>query len=71
MTGRITDHKNINLENLHRDVVKGESNGKIIWQPRIGCWYTDKKFAGEKLPEPYEGMTKPAIYKELGCSARL
>ncbi|NQV02912.1 MAG: hypothetical protein HQ542_09715, partial [Bacteroidia bacterium] len=59
------------LVKLHRKVVFGESNGKIIWQPRIGCWYHDKKFAREPLPKPYEGMTIPEIHRALGCSARL
>jgi len=59
------------LAKLHRDVVFGQSEGRIIWQPRIGCWYTDKRFAGEPLPEPYEGMSIPEIFRSLGCSARL
>ncbi len=56
---------------LHRDVVFGQSGGKIIWQPRIGCWYSDKMFAGEALPEPYEGMSCTEVYRSLGCSVRL
>ena len=71
MEGRVTDHKNINLLELHREVVRSESQEKIIWQPRIGCWYSDKIFADEKLPEPYSGMTLAQIYRELGCSARI
>jgi hypothetical protein len=59
------------LAQLHRQVVFGQSNGKIIWQPRIGCWYTDKQFAGEAFPAPYTGMDLYEIYRELGCSARL
>ena len=62
---------NDDFPDLHRQVVFGESQGRIIWQPRIECWYTDKKFAGEPLPEPYEGMTIPEIHREIGCSARL
>lgn len=71
MAGRITDHNNRNLAQLHEDVVFGRANGQVIWQPRIQCWLTDKQFAGEKLPEPYEGKTKAEIFKELGCSARI
>jgi len=56
---------------LHRQVVFGCSQGKIIWQPRIGCWYTDKQFAGEPFPAPYTGMDLWQIYRELDCSARL
>ena len=59
------------LAELHHQVAFGRSGGKIIWQPRIGCWYTDKLFAGEALPTPYTGMTIPEIYRSLGCSARL
>lgn len=56
---------------LHTQVVFGQSSGRIIWQPRIQCWYTDKRFAGEPLPEPYTGMDILDIYRELGCSNRL
>ncbi|MDI6618123.1 MAG: hypothetical protein QME45_05525 [Clostridiales bacterium] len=70
MQGRVTDHKNLNLTKLNRDVIRGKSNGRIIWQPRIICWYDDRKFRGEKLPYPYTGMNLPEIYRELGCSNR-
>jgi len=56
---------------LHHDVAFGKSNGKIIWQPRIGCWYDDKIFAGEELPAPYTGMKPVEIYRALGVSARV
>jgi len=61
----------VNWPELNRQVVFGESRGRIIWQPRIGCWYGDKKFAKEPLPAPYTDMTVPQIYRALGCSARL
>ncbi len=60
-----------NFAELHRQVVFGESGGRIIWQPRIGCWYTDKIFAGEPFPAPFTGMDLYEIYRELDCSARL
>jgi hypothetical protein len=56
---------------LHRDVVFGRAHGRVVWQPRIHCWYDDKQFAGEALPAPYAGMTIPEIHRALGCSARL
>ncbi len=56
---------------LHRDVVFGRAGGRIIWQPRIECWYTDKIFSGEPFPEPFRGMPVHDIYRALGCSARL
>lgn len=68
---RPTDHKNMNLKQLHMEVIRGNSNGMIIWQPRISCWYYDRKFRNEELPEPYTGMDLPDIYRELGCSDRL
>ena len=71
MNGRSTDHANLNLRDLHRAVIHGESNGMIIWQPRIGCWLTDKRFEGIPLPEPFEGMSQPDMFRELKCSARL
>ena len=60
----------MNLKKLNNDVLFGKSGGKIIWQPRIQCWYDDKLFAGEKLPQPYEGKDLPDIYRLLNCSAR-
>jgi hypothetical protein len=71
MSTRPTDHAVRDLPQLHLDVVQGKSGGQVIWQPRIGCWLNDKRFAGEALPEPYEHMTKPEIFRSLGCSARL
>ncbi len=70
MTGRATDHRNLDLTKLNIDVVTGKSGGKIIWQPRIGCWYDDRIFRNEALPAPYTGKDLPGIYRELGCSNR-
>lgn len=56
---------------LHEDVVFERANGKIVWQPRIGCWLKDKEFAGEPVPPRYEGMDLPAIFRDLDCSDRL
>ena len=71
MPGRPTDHANLDLVKLHADVAFGRAGGKVIWQPRIGCWLHDKQFAGQPLPKPYEGMTLPDIYRSLGCSNRI
>jgi len=71
MTGRPTDHRNLDLTAFNLDVVRRRSGGRIIWQPRIGCWLTDKQFAGQPLPAPYTGMTMPEIYRSLGCSNRI
>ena len=61
----------MNLAQLHHDVAFGRAGGRIIWQPRIGCWYSDKRFAGEALPAPFTDMTPPDMFRELACSDRL
>jgi len=71
MGSRPTDHANVNLARLHLDVVRGRAGGKVIWQPRILCWWADKKFTGEKLPEPYEHMSYVEMYRHLECSNRI
>jgi hypothetical protein len=71
MEPRPTDHAALNLAQLHLDVAFGRSGGKIIWQPRILCWWADRKFAGDPLPEPYDRMTYVQMYRHLGCSNRI
>lgn len=66
-----TDHKNIDLYNFQLDVIHEKVQGRILWQPRIGCWYDDKVFAGEELPGVFKGMDLVEVYKELGCSNRI
>lgn len=56
---------------LNEDVCFGRANGKVIWQPRIGCWIDDRLFADDELPGRYKGMSKVEIYRDLGCSARI
>ena len=60
-----------NFAKLHEDVCFGKAGGKVIWQPRIQCWYDDKMFEDGKLPGRYEGMSRVELYKDLGCSARV
>lgn len=62
-----------NYAQLHEDICfkRPAAKGKIIWQPRIDCWINDRIFANGELPGIYKGMTKPEIYKSLGCSARV
>lgn len=59
------------FEALHLDVAFGRAGGRIIWQPRIECWFHDKRLAGEPLPAPYTGMSRPEVYRALGVSARI
>lgn len=60
-----------NFAQLHEDICFGRAGGKVIWQPRIQCWYDDKMFEDGKLPGRYEGMSRPELYRDLGCSARV
>ncbi|MGC9453725.1 MAG: uroporphyrinogen decarboxylase family protein [Phycisphaerae bacterium] len=71
MAGRDTDHANLDLTQLHLDVVRGRAGGKVIWQPRIGAWLSERRRRGEPLPEPYDRMSKPEIYRSLGVSNRI
>lgn len=68
---RPTDHRNLDLWDLHLDVCFGRAGGKVIWQPRILAWFTDRYFTRTPLPARYQGMTEPEIYRDLGCSNRL
>jgi hypothetical protein len=61
----------MDLTKFNLDVLRRRAGGRIIWQPRIGCWLTDKLFAGQQLPAPYTGMSMPEIYRSLGCSNRI
>ena len=71
MDGRLTDHRNINLSRLNRDIIRGEARGRVIWQPRILCWYADKVYNGGQLPQPLTGMTQAQMYRRLGISNRI
>jgi hypothetical protein len=68
--GRSTDHRNLDLAKLHTDVVFGRSNDMIIWQPRIGCWWSDRKWDGRGVGR-YEGGSMADMYRSLECSDRL
>ncbi len=71
MQGRPTDHRNISLRELNRDILRGKSGGRVLWQPRILCWYDDRMFSGVGLPAPYTGMKPRELYQALGCSNRI
>jgi hypothetical protein len=68
---RPTDHASLDLWQLHEDVAFGRAGGKMIWQPRILAWFTDRRFEGRPLPAPYAGMSEVDVYRSLGCSNRL
>jgi hypothetical protein len=67
---RPTDHANLDLTQFNLDVIRGRAGGRVLWQPRILAWISDRKFDGTPLPPPYDGMTPPRIYRSLGCAAR-
>ena len=69
--GRPTDHVNLDLLALNRDIIRRQANGRVLWQPRILCWYDDRMFTGAGLPAPYTGMTPSRMYRALGCSNRI
>lgn len=71
MNGRPTDHRNINLRQLHLDILHGKANGRVLWQPRILCWYDDRIFSKTPFPEPYTGLSVKELYEALGCSNRI
>ena len=61
---------NTNWEQFTYDVIDGKSNGKILFQPRILCWYSDKVFKGESLGE-FEGCSLSEIYRKLDVCNRI
>ena len=56
---------------LHRDVIRGKNDGKIIWQPRIDAWLDDRIFQGKAFRAPFTGLSKLEVFRELNCSARI
>ncbi len=61
---------NTDWEQFTYDVTDGKANGKILFQPRILCWYSDKVFAHESLGE-FEGLSLSGIYKKLDLCNRI
>lgn len=61
----------MNKAQLQLDIFEGKAGKKILFQPRINCWYDDKIFLGEKLPMGLDGMSKSQLYKALDVSNRL
>lgn len=59
------------LLGFNREVIKGSARGKVLWQPRIACWFDDKEFIKEPLPEPYTGLNRYDVYRKIGCSNRI
>jgi hypothetical protein len=70
IVGRPTDHRNLDLAKLNSDVVFGRAGGKVIWQPRILCWWQDRQWDGRGAG-PYQGGSVADMYRSLGCSDRV
>lgn len=56
---------------LNRAIIRKEAGKKVLWQPRIICWYDDRRFKNIPLPAPYTGMNIRELYEALGCSNRI
>ncbi len=66
---KITTHNETNLWQFNSEVIHRRTK-KVIFQPRICCWYEDRKFLRLPLPDPYADMTVPELYRALGVSNR-
>ncbi len=62
--------ENTDWEQFSYDVIDGKAGGKVLWQPRILCWYSDKIFAKQSLGE-FEGCRLSDIYKRLDICNRV
>ena len=60
-----------NWPDLHRKVIRGQANGRVLWQPRILAWREHRRYFGIPLPEPYEHLSVADMYRCLDCSNRL
>jgi len=60
-----------NFAELNLKIFEGTAGKKVLWQPRINCWYDDKIFLKEELPGGLTGMTKPQMYDALDVSNRI
>mgnify|MGYP001042304060 CR=1 FL=1 len=60
-----------NFAQLAVDIFEGKAGKKVLFQPRINCWYDDKLFLHQPLPGGLDGMSKPEMYRALGVSNRL
>jgi hypothetical protein len=56
---------------LERRALHGRAQGQVVWQPRIQAWRDDKLYFGEPLPEPYDRLSEPDIFRYLDCSSRV
>ena len=58
-------------KHIEEKIFAGTAGKRVVFQPRINCWYDDKKFLGEELPMGLDPLTKPDMYRALGVTNRL
>ncbi len=56
---------------LNRAIIRGEAGGRVLWQPRIDCWYSDRIFRDGTLAAPYAGLSRHDLYCTLDVSPRV
>ena len=54
-----------------RSILRGQSGGRTIWQPRVGCYLGDRQYRGEPLQAPYTGMAEIELFRAMRTSNRL
>lgn len=56
---------------LNRDIIRGKAGKKVLFQPRIECWYHDRIFRDGTLSGAYAGMSRHDLYCALDVSNRV
>ena len=56
---------------LNREIIQGKAGKKVLFQPRIDCWYDDRIFRDGTLEGPYAGLNRHDLYCELEVSPRV
>lgn len=56
---------------LNRDIIRLRAGKKVLFQPRIDCWYHDRIFRDGTLSGPYAGMDRHDLYCALDVSPRV
>ena len=59
------------FRSLNRAIIRGEAGKKVLFQPRIDCWYTDRMFRDGALPAPYDKLDRHDLYCTLAVSPRV
>ena len=59
------------FQQLNLDIIRGKAGKKVLFQPRIDCWYSDRIFRDGTLHAPYDGLSRHDLYCTLDVSARV